>query len=111
MKDKNNHLRDAKHLFLLGVKTIVSWGCGLKIHIGKQRQIAQVNSIVLKADKIFNVKVVYDPRNSTTAFNILVKFVIFFFLYPIEIITVVALKSSRVLDHIPFVIRTSVGQM
>ena len=81
MKDKNNHLRDTKHLFLLGVKTIVSWGCGLKIHIGNQRQIAQVNTIVLKADKIFNVKVVYDPRNSTTAFNILVKFVILFFIF------------------------------
>lgn len=31
--------------------------------------------------------------------------------FSIEIIAVVALKSSKELNHIPFVIRTSVGQM
>ena len=88
-----------------GVNTIVSWGCGLEIHIGNQRQITLVNNIVFKADQIFIVKNVYDPKNSATAFDM---FMIFF---SIEIITVVVLKSSRVLNHIPFGIRTSVDQM
>ena len=74
MKDKNNHARDSKHLCLLRVKTVISCGCGLKIHIGKQRQIALVNNIVFKADKIFVIKIVYDPRDSATAFNMFVFF-------------------------------------
>ena len=62
--DKNNHVRDNKHLSLRGVNTIVSWGCYLEIHIGSQRQISLVNNIVFKADQIFVVKNVYDPKNS-----------------------------------------------